>query len=183
MQITINLEAGQVGETLGQTLSTLTEDQKQAVALEALKNWLKDPYQTERLAYSQSVIRELREDTFHGSDLKNKTDEEVMKHYRFNERMHKFITTKETMIRSITSEVIAYQKEQIREEIKNDPTMNQVMEATMLNIKENFGKFVHDAMIAWFCQNMHTTIQGVQTALIQTDNNTKFLDNLNTRLR
>lgn len=182
MQVTLNVEPGTMGESLAEVLASLTEVQKQEIATQALNKWLKEPYDTERLAQGQEVVRQLRQDTYHSRDFANKSDAEVMKHYAFADKMKNFVTTKERMVKTITEETIRHQKEAIVTAIKTDPTMNAVMDETLKYIKENFAAFTHDAMMAWFCQNMATMTSGMQTALIQTQNNQNYLNDIQKRL-
>ena len=74
MQVTLNVEPGTMGESLAEVLASLTEVQKQEIATQALNKWLKEPYDTERLAQGQEVVRQLRQDTYHSRDFANKSD-------------------------------------------------------------------------------------------------------------
>ena len=182
MQVTLNVEPGAMGESLTEVLASLTEEQKKEVAVQALNKWLESPYETERLAQGQAIIRVLRNDSYYGRDLANKTDADIMKGSEFNDRIKKIVTVKESMVKTIMEETIKFQKEAIVTAIKTDPTMNAVMDETLKHIKENFAAFTHDAMMAWFCQNMATMTSGMQTALIQTQNNQNYLNDIQKRL-
>jgi len=179
LKVELNIDAGNIGETVIEMFQNLTTEQKEAISLKVLQDWLAEPDTIHRQALHTLAIAHARERGYYRSS----TEQELVKSDEYVKFMRDNATAKTRMIQEITRATIAHQKEVIERHIKTDPEMNRIMSATLETIKENFPKTVNDAMIAWFCGNMSTMANGVQQAMRQSENAMSVVELIQNRLR
>jgi hypothetical protein len=167
MKIELNIDASNFGGTIEKVFESLSEQDKKDLAKEVMAKYLLEDYQAERLARSQDIIRELREkgdNTYRNNseEYKNKTDEEIMKTYQFNDRIKHVKTSKEEMIKLITDTALYHYKELVTKAVQEDPQLKEVYSKVRDLIEESYPGYVHDAMVKAFTEYFRTT----QDALI-----------------
>jgi hypothetical protein len=178
MKVELNIDAGNIGETVIEMFQNLTTEQKEAISLQVLKDWLTEPDAIHRQALHMRAMAHVRERGYRRSE----TDQEMMASREYKEFITANATAKTRMVEEITNATIAHQKKVIEQHIKTDPEMNRIMSATLETIKENFPKIVNDAMIAWFCGNMSTMANGVQQAMMQSQSTQEVVRQIQNRL-
>lgn len=185
MQVTLNIDTAQLGDTLVDLFQSLTNEQKQELALKILGQWLEQPYQVERAAHEQEIFRKMREITDWNGKLQyaNVTDEKLRHEYKYSELMKGFESSREKMVREITAQVISHHKQQITESIQTDEKLNQIMTSTFDVIRDNFPNMVRDAVIAWFAQNMSGIASMAASSFNTATNTDTMLRQLNESLR
>lgn len=186
MNVTLSIDSNQLGETVVDLFKNLTEQQRQEVAVKVLEQWLAQPYDVERKAAKAEIARQARIRSvggYSGKPYNDMTDEEVVKEdYTARGEFEKFVSSRELMVKEITSSALKHQLEVIGDRIKSDRQLNAVLDRTLKMIEQNFGAYVHDAMIAWFCTNMTTMATGIQSSLFQSSTMQERLDQLNREL-
>jgi len=178
MKVELNIDASNIGETIIDMFTKLTEEQKETIALTVLSDWLKSPELIEKSALHREALEYARPRRWNAELSEAKLMETSEYKYYLKDKP----TTKTLMIHKITSEVIKYHEKAIGDMIRSDPEMDRIMKETMVTIKENFPKIVNDAMIAWFCSNMQTMAQGVGTALHQSQSASQMVQQLTDRI-
>lgn len=179
MNINLEIKADQIGDTVIDVFKSLSEDQKKEVASKIMEKWMKDPISIERDVIEQKVIDDLRNKEDY---LKKQSDAEIRANYRFRDAMKNQRGTKEAMILSVMESVSSYFKSSVDEMIKNDEAIKNMLEVVKDEIRTNYPKFVHDAMIAFFAGHMQNIGQGITQALMQTDNNQNMMKNIANKL-
>lgn len=155
MQITMNVDASQMSESVVEILKSLNEEQRKDIAKDILVKWLQEPNSFEHAAHSREVIIRLRNDYYYKNDFKDASDEDIKQHYKYKEEIKKYPTAKEVMVGEITNQIVSYYKEEVVNFIKNDETVNNILAVTLAQIKEDFPKYVHNAMVYYFTQNLN----------------------------
>jgi hypothetical protein len=178
MKVELNIDAGNIGETVIEMFKNLTTEQKEAVSLKVLQDWLTEPDTIHRQALHVQAMAFVRERGYGRND----TEQEIMAGRGYKEFVTAHPTAKTRMVEEITSATIAHQKTVIEQIIKTDPEMNRIMSATLETIKENFPKIVNDAMIAWFCGNMSTMANAVQQTMMQSQSTQEVVRQIQARL-
>jgi uncharacterized protein YecT (DUF1311 family) len=168
MQITLNIEANQLGDTVLDLFKNLTEEQKKEIATEILTNWLKNPRDIELKANTKEIVEKVRKKNW---QMKELSYDEIIKSAFFEEESKKFKTSKNKMVEEIVEKTLDFYKEEIKDMVEKDEMINKVKNEVLSHIKDNFRTYVHDAMIAWFCQGMNQVTQGVSQALHNSGSN------------
>jgi len=153
MKLELTIDATNIKETLGETFKSLTPEEKKELALKVLQGWLAEPYDVERQAWVQEKLVEVRNGRY-ADDFKGKSDTYVMDHYGARDSFKNFVSSRELMINTITSEVTTHYKNEIKTMIESDPKIQAMKEVTMEEIRENFPKYSHDALMYWFSESM-----------------------------
>lgn len=179
MKVELNIDAGNIGETVIEMFQNLTTEQKEAISLKVLQDWLTEPDTIHRQALHTQAIAHAKERCYYRAS----TEQELVKSDEYVRFMRDNATAKTRMIQEITSATIAHQEKVIEQHIKTDPGMNRIMSATLETIKENFPKIVNDAMIAWFCGNMSAMAGGIQQAMSQSKSTANAVEQIQNRLR
>ena len=111
MQVTMNIDGSQIGETVLDLFQNLSADDKKSLATQMVREWLLDPAKFEHSSIDARAIKYCR--TNASSWDKDKEDH----YWRQQGEYRKFIdanpNTKEGMIRSFQTEFAKHAKEEI----------------------------------------------------------------------
>lgn len=167
MKVELQIDAANMGETVVDMFKNLPAEKREELATKVLHDWLREPYEVEKLTADRAALEyaRARNSGYHGSA--NKTDEDLRGGYEYREFYAKHKSSRQLMIEEITKATIEHHKKAVVEQIKADPQMNAVLTETIASIKENFPKYVHDAMIAWFASHLQSMGSGISQALMQ----------------
>lgn len=171
MQVTLNIDAAQLGDTVVDLFKNIPAEKKEEIAANILQKWLEQPYEIERKSYTENAKRKALEEvsaSSYGYDKERYgTLEKIEGSDAFRRLMNQFKSSRETMIEAITTEATETYRKKVTELIQTDEQMQKMFEATRDVISEDFPKFVHDAMMYWFAQNMTNVFQAVPMAMAQ----------------
>jgi hypothetical protein len=165
VEVKLSIESGNLGETVVDMFQKLTPETMEKVATDVLREWLREPYDVEAQLLDQQAIYEVRKNNIGYGKLLD--DKECRDHYQFRQARANQKSTRQVMVEQITKAVIEHHKKVVTKEIQNDPQIQAVLKATLDTVRENFPKFVHDAMIAWFSSHLTQLGNGISTALMQ----------------
>lgn len=176
MKIELNIDQTNIGTTVEDIFKQLTPEQKFEIALQVTKNWLKEnehmsPVTLKKLA-EEKANAELPAEGGYG--------------WKYTEALNKHAKELTARNTAVVNAVICAMTEQLKTacevQIKQSPEM-QAMLATMVEqLKLDYPKFVHDAMIVWFASHMENVSQGVTTALMQSSRAETISDAVNRRI-
>ena len=170
MQITMNIEAAQVGDTIVATFNNLTQEQKLEIAKQVMLEWLKEPWDLERQSYEREVFRRLRADTGFRSNS-GKTDDQLRQDYDYSNKMREFMSTREKMINTITTEVANHYRACVAEIIKNDPQIQEAKGIVLEAVKKIFPAAIHNALVKFFSDQMGAISDAAASACMFTADN------------
>jgi hypothetical protein len=166
MQVTLNIESGQLGDTVVELFQSLTLEQRQEVARDVLREWLREPYDVERKAFEEQVRRE----------------EDPNRHWNIRERLANFRSTRETMVQEIIKQVIEYFQKTIAEEIQSDEQITKLRDELTAEVKSKFPDYVRNAVVSWFASHMESILSGSLSALGSALDSKRQVENLMGRL-
>ena len=178
MEVKLNIEGSDMSMQLTDILSKMSEIDKRDLAKELLTNWLREPVTHERKVFEEKLLDNLEEEQEKNNAYNKQSREKLKDSYDFRERSRGFKSIKEQMVGIIVEEAIKYYKDQITELIKNDSQMNEIFEMTKDTIKENYPKYVHDAMVYFLAGNMDSIKTGVQKGVMQAHQNQAQIDGI-----
>lgn len=157
MQVTINIEPGQIGETVIDLFKNLSPEKKEAMALDVLREWLKTPDFFDDSYWIQLVIADYRSGklcTFHNKDVKKMTDEEIMGDYFFNDNLKQHYHPQVGLVEQIRKETLEYLADSLSKEIAESPEIQKIKEATMKEIAQNFSSLIQQTMVHVFTNSL-----------------------------
>lgn len=164
MKVELNIDASNIGETVIDLFKNLSEDQKRDITLGIIKNWFDMPYGAERELKEQQAIAEYRRKNPSQADA---PDYRIKDNWEIKSIMGKFRGAREQFLFEANKQVVELVKAGVTERLKVDPEIQKMVDSVTEEVKKDFPKFVHDAMIAWFCGNMHAMAGGISQALMQ----------------
>jgi hypothetical protein len=166
MEVKINIESNQIGDTVIDLFKNLSAEKKEELALQIMKEWLQSPDLFETTNYEQLVIDEFRQGK-RSPDYYNRrydvnTDEAIIrKDDNFKRAINEYKTSKQILTENLKSEVVDYYKKYIAEELKNNETIERVKVETMKTITQLFPSIIMQVMIEVFASNLTTMQQDI----------------------
>lgn len=190
MKIEINIDQTNLSGTVEEVFRTLTDEQRTKIAESIMLQFLLEPHNGERAAYVASLVASIQNDP-HGDEYINRgrtsysrmTGDEIRTTDRFKRAMLEYKSTRDKMIELITGAAITTFRAKVTEFVQSDPQLQQVMATTLEHVRENFPKYTHDALMAWFVQGMSNMADGMNQALMQAGNAEHMTKHLTDRLR
>lgn len=187
MKIEINIDAHDLDGTIVGVFNSLTEEEKKDMAKEAMKKWLDEPHRIEEQAKYNLLLPEFKEryknsgETIYVNGWRKVhecTDDQIIKTSEFQKLVANFKSSKDEMIAAITKETIDHYRFMATEMVKTDPQLQKIMQQTLEGIKQDFPKFIHDAMLYWFTQNMQAMMNASASALAQSSQSMEISNKL-----
>lgn len=181
MEVTINLDATQLGDKIEKIFDSLTPDQTEKIAVQVLTKFLEEPTYAERKIFSDKLVTNIRNtESYH----KHHNDDEIRNSYKHTEGMKAFKSTKEKMVEKITNTAMTHFVKKVDELVEADVELKQIFEANKAEIKESFPQFIQAAMTTWFVKGMsemqtmmHAAYSQSSYAKDATDRIVKYLEN------
>jgi len=157
MKIELNIEAGQLGETVIDIFKNLTKKQKETIALEVLKEWLKEPSLFENPNFEKLLIEEYREGKRRptwGILNKDSTDSEIQNNSSFKTDLRDFKTSKQAMVLNFKDEVVNFYKNTICSEIEKDPNIQRIKDEAYAELIKCYPDIIKQAFINIYTSNL-----------------------------
>jgi len=187
MDVTLKIEAHQLGDTIVDMFKSLSAKQKKSLAVEVMRKWLEEPYAEERRAYEESVLTDMRARdaslSSWGSDKRasKATDDEIRASSTYQGRMREYRSSREQMVSMIVEESVRTFKESVTQMVNEDEQLKESYERVRRLIEGKFPAMVQSAMTRWMCDtmqyailnvpdqqlNLETEMKGVKEALTQ----------------
>lgn len=174
MEVKLDIDSANLGGTVQEVFNNLNTDEKKELAREVLLKFLQEPYDYERKVYEQQVVERLKKTDYHRND----SESQIRSSYRFREAMGSYKSQRDVMVEQIVSNTIEFFKNGIAKDLEEDEQIQKMRDEVCKYIKENFSKFVHDAMVAWFCGNMSSISNGIVNSLVQGDMNKSMIEEI-----
>lgn len=177
MQITLNIDASNFGDTIAEVFQHLTDEQKQELAKQALIKWLEEPYTVEYSAKKEGIFNQLRlrstvrdENSWKDIPAKEATDVELERSREFKEMIKDWKSSKQIMVEETTKTIVDYYKNYTKSFIETDEQTQTVLKEAIAKVTEQYPATIHDAIMFWFSGYMHTIQNSVAMALHQSQN-------------
>ena len=131
IQITFNIDSANIGSTVEDVFKSLTAEDKRELARGIMLEVMTKPNEAERLVFEQQTVEQLIREYENASYTHDRirTEAEARGSYRFRERMAKFESSRDRMMRMIVEETTRQYKDMVAELVKNDvvPTGNEFL--------------------------------------------------------
>lgn len=162
MQIIMNIDAGQLGETVLDVFKSLTPEQKNTLAVQVLQEWLKDPVPYEAPGMDKQAIAYARNQSNWDRD---RPDE----FFRGTGAYKQYLAdnnSKKAMVVAVQQEVIRAYQNTVKELVQTDPQIQTMKEAVVEVVKDAFPRMVHEAMVLWCASNLDRAVNAAVTGLV-----------------
>lgn len=185
MKVEIEIEASQMGETVVELFNSITAEEKKQIAIDIMSDFLKNPYKRGAEENREKALTDILEN---GTSWDKKTlselgsRDEMLKHSLVTNKAEKMPNVKGQMIENVTDAVKKHLLEHVDIMVKSDPEVQEILKVTMEVIKKDLPKYMHDAMMAWFCSHMDMVASSASTALMQSTNAMNFASTVQQRL-
>lgn len=184
IQITFNIDSANIGSTVEDVFKSLTADDKRELARGIMMEVLTKPNNAERLAFEQQVVEQLireYENASYPSD-RIRTESEARCSYRFRERMAKFESSRDRMMRMIVEETTKLYKDMVAELVKNDEQTQAVLADAQASFTKAFPTLCQQAMNSFFVSRMSEIAIALNTSFMQQTNMQMFSDDVRNAL-
>lgn len=187
MEVKINIEAGQIGDTVIDLFKNIPSEKKEELALSILKEWLQSPEFFETKNKEQLLVDEFRNGSRKSHWSSTKYDENTPEHtiksdYAFQEAIKTYKTSKQILVEDVKNEIISYYKKYITEQIANHELINQIKEETYKEIASRFPEIITQIMISVFSSNLSQLSYQIQDASRKSDVATSMTQTIMERL-
>lgn len=178
MNITIDIEANQISDSVKNILDSLTQEQKQTVAATILKEWLTTPNDFERIVKEKDTIERLKNDSYN----RNKSEDEIKRSYDFTRAMAEYKSTREIMVKEIITATIDHYKAVVTSIVASDSQIQEMKKQVIETVKNEYPKIIHDAMILSISSQLVPMISHVHNALFQSQQTCELVKKLGSQL-
>jgi hypothetical protein len=189
MQVTLNIDANLAG-SVAEVFAQLKPEDKRSLALAIMEKFLSEPHTLERAAFEAEVISDIRDrneeiwTSGYGRRLASACNEaEIRGSSDFRDRLAKYKSTRERMVEAITGAAIDSYRAAAKSLVESDTQIEKVKGEVLEQIRQDFPKYVHDAMAAWFVQGLVNMKDGMMQALMQAHTNEAFRNSVTEKLR
>jgi hypothetical protein len=188
MQVTLNIDADMAG-SVKEVFAELTSADKKTLARAVMEKFIAEPHKAERAAFEATIVSDLIErnaEIYTGYGRKDAikcTEEQIRSSSEFLERVAKYKSTREILIEEIITATIETYRSEVKRLVQSDPQIAAVKEKAIAQIRDDFPKYVHDAMAVWFVNGMNAMQGGMLAALNQAGSAQQFAKNLAEKLK
>lgn len=185
MQLTINVSEADFGTELKEIMNSLSQEEKKEIAKTVFLKTLNEVTDSHRtlIEKEQEVFKKIQDSLYSSSKSEYDTPEKMRKHYKYEEFMRVAKSPKEEAIAAILSTGVATFKELATQMVREDEGLKKIWNACSDQIREDFPKYIHDAMIYYFASHLGNMQSGIQHAVMQANNAAMSLENINRRLQ
>lgn len=182
MQVTLNIDASQMGDTVLDIFKNLTTEQRSELAMSMMKQWFADPIDFEKANWIQQEIMDIKKTWTKpcGNDywspsvpekfksfnldwtLKSKiekgiaTDEEIMFSAEFQKYMvQNFTSTRDMMVQIVIEEARKVFNTHVSTFVKEDPQMEEIKNTALQEVVRAFPEMAQHALVSYFIANMN----------------------------
>ena len=168
MQITLNIDATTLKDTVEETLRAMSESERKALCREMLVGALcgKDALIPEDVRRKETAKKV-------GSDYGYNFDKELGKAPRYY---------LELAVRDIVDSCIQHHRAELAEFVKTDPTCLKVLESLKEQFRDDFHKTVHDSLVLLFCSKLDEVGRQIGSALMDSQQAKEITEKLTKRL-
>ena len=167
MQVTLNFDSATVGTEIASIMGSLTDEQKNSVALQVLQEFLKQPHDVELKAAEAKAIQLIKDnlDSYDRRDGRYDTDEKIRNHSKYTDWVRNFQDTRSVMIKEITEAAKARQKEAITALINNDTQIKEIIDAEVAKFVEAFPVMVQNALTGMFTSYLSSISHNLMSSM------------------
>lgn len=187
MQVTLNIEAGQLGETVVDLFKSITPEQKKELAVQVITKWFEEPHGFERSTHESRLIREIqsgeRNIGYYNNEGKGWSEEKIRDSYQFKQLANTFVSSREMMVKEIITETVKYYKEKVDTLVLNDPQINNYFETVKEELIKKFPELSQTAVSFWFSERMREIGDAVRATHNNTDTINQMFQDINKRLQ
>lgn len=165
MQVTLNIEAGQLGNTVVELFQSLDQDQRKEIATEVLTKWLQDPTSVEMAAEDSKALYYARSKSSWSN--KDKSAEQLRVTSEYTDYFKEHPTSKQMMIGQIKDEIVKHYQSVVNKVVIEDPKTQDMAKEVGQIVKDTLPKMIHDAMMLWTAANLDKAVNVAITGLMQ----------------
>lgn len=172
IQITFNIDSANIGSTVEDVFKSLTAEDKRELARGIMLEVMTKPNEAERLVFEQQTVEQLIREYENASYTHDRirTEAEARGSYRFRERMAKFESSRDRMMRMIVEETTRQYKDMVAELVKNDEQTQAMMADVQATFIKSFPTLCQQAMNSFFVSRMAEISTAMNAAFMQQTN-------------
>jgi len=170
MEVTMKIEAHQMGETVLDIFKNLSEDDKKSLALDIMREWLKSPEFMESPNYEQLVIDEFRKgirSAWTGRYNDDTPDDVIRRDHNFEKTVREYRTSKQCMVESIRSEIVEYYNQELSKEIRDSEVITRIKDETFQEIAKRFPDIIQNTLVRVFSDHLLSLKLAIENAGMQ----------------
>lgn len=159
MEVKINIEASQIGDTVIDLFKSLPKDKKEELTLEVLREWVKSPEFFETENYKQTLLDKFKNGNMQPSYYSTKynkdtPDQTIIQDYNYKKYLEEYRTSKQIMVEEIKTEIIKYGRQFIKSELLDSETINKIKQESYDQIALEFPKIIYESLVIAFSGNL-----------------------------
>lgn len=188
MEVKINIESGQIGDTVIDLFKGLSAEKKEELALGIMKEWLQSPEFFETKNREQLVIEEFKSGKRLPSSSWDKydvetPDDKIKRDYNYEKALREYKTSKQILVEDIKNEVVSYYKKQITEKLKSSELIQKIKQDTFDEITKQFPQIINQTMINVFTQNLYELQGKISQSYNSSEMAIGMVNSLNDKIR
>jgi len=148
--ITINLDTEASVTNFSELMATLTTEDKKAVVLNFMRQWVEEPIGAEREGYSEELIEKLSKKTGFNGKPEYSDRESIICSYDYLQYMKKFKSTRQTIIGEIVSDMHRMARDRVNEVVGKDAMVLKMITAMIKEITGSCYSMIQEAMVERF---------------------------------
>lgn len=190
MQVTVNIEAAQMGETVVEMFNSLTGEDRKELMKDIMREWFSTPINFEQVALEETLIRDIRAGK-HNQDIEyydrdklhRLTDQEIRtKGWFIKLRGTRCIDSRAQMVNCAIDEAKTVFAAEIQNMVKTDPDIQKAKDIVLEELKKAYPTMMHDALLGYFSSFMNQLSLGINQAMAQTQSTNLIMNNIQQRM-
>ena len=187
MNVNLQIEAGQLGETVIDLFRNLSVEKKEEVALTILREWFREPVQLETVGYEETLLAAFKADESRMrkvsySNYSVVDDATIKASYAYREELAKYKNTKQYMVEDLRKELLAFFKKGIEDEMKADTKLDEIKKIVYDEITNRIPEIMMTVVTLALTNNMVELQHKIQDNVMKNYQFGQFKDSVMSRL-
>jgi len=187
MNVNLQIEAGQLGETVIDLFRNLSVEKKEEVALTILREWFREPVQLETAGYEETLLAAFKADESRMrkvsySNYSVVDDATIKASYAYREELAKYKNTKQYMVEDLRKELLAFFKKGIEDEMKADTKLDEIKKIVYDEITNRIPEIMMTVVTLALTNNMVELQHKIQDNVMKNYQFGQFKDSVMSRL-
>lgn len=183
MQLTINVSEADFGHELKEIMDSLSLEEKKDIAREVLQKALNEVTDSQRtLREKEEGVFEKIRNSFYNEKDKQQTPEQLRTNYEYKRLMDATKSTKELALEEILKAAVVSFKELSTTMVKEDKELKKIWIAASEQIRVDFPKYVHDAVVYYFASQLDSMKAGIMAASMTAQNAAMSIEQIKQRI-
>lgn len=182
MKIELNIDSTVLGNEIQDLLKSLSVEQVQQIAIDVLKDYIKQPYDVDIAIAEKEIIQKIRKNASGYYENEYKTDEGVRKSREYKEWLSTYKDSRTVTIQKIQQSAMDAQRDAIKNLVNDNEGIQKLINEQIEIFKANIPYMIQQALTGMFMSHLSNMSQEINNQIYRNQQFNDNLANINNRL-